>query len=57
MTQISEEFNVQLRVQAYNVLNHVNRFRPRNDLGDSLVGRDTSEQFRRQLEFALKLFF
>jgi hypothetical protein len=54
---ISEEFNVQLRVQVYNVLNHVNRFRPRSDLGDSLFGTDTSEQNRRQLEFSLKLLF
>ncbi len=54
---ISEEFNVQLRVQAYNVLNHVNRFRPRSDLGDSLFGVDTSEQNRRQLEFSIKLLF
>ena len=54
---ISEAFNVQLRVQAYNVLNHVNRFRPRSDLGDSLFGIDTAEQNRRQLEFSIKLLF
>jgi hypothetical protein len=39
------------------VLNHVNRFRPRNDLGDSQFGIDTSEQNRRQLEFSLKILF
>ena len=54
---ISEVFNVQLRVQAYNVLNHVNGFRPRNDLGDSLFGIDTNEQRRRQLEFGLRIEF
>ncbi|MBC7929264.1 MAG: TonB-dependent receptor [Rubrivivax sp.] len=54
---ISEAFNMQLRVQAYNVLNHVNRFRPRGDLGDSLFGTDTAEQNRRQLEFSFKLLF
>jgi len=46
-----------MRVQVYNVLNHVNRFRPRNDLGDSQFGIDTSEQNRRQLEFSLKILF
>lgn len=54
---ISNEFNVQLRLQVYNVLNHVNRFRPRSDLGDSLFGTDTSEQNRRQLEFSVKILF
>lgn len=54
---ISEQFNLQLRVQAYNVLNHVNGFRPRNDLGDSLFGTDTNEQRRRQLEFGFRLEF
>ena len=39
------------------MLNHVNRFRPRADLGDSLFGVDTAEQNRRQLEFSVKLLF
>ena len=47
----------QFRVQAYNVLNHVNRFAPRGDLGDSLFGIDTSEQNRRQLEFSIKILW
>jgi hypothetical protein len=54
---ISDRFNMQLRFQAYNVLNHVNGFRPRNDLGDSLFGIDTNEQRRRQLEFGLRFEF
>jgi hypothetical protein len=54
---ISEDFNVQFRVQANNLLNHVNRYRPRNDLNDSLFGIDTSIQRARQLEFSLKLLF
>ncbi len=54
---ISEAFNVQFRVQAFNVLNHVNRSSPRSDLSDNLIGTDTSEQRRRQLEFSLKLLF
>ena len=55
--QLGERFNVQLRVQAYNVLNHVNGFRPRNDLNDSLFGIDTNEQRRRQLEFGFRVEF
>jgi Carboxypeptidase regulatory-like domain/TonB dependent receptor len=54
---ISEQFNVQLRIQAYNLLNHVNGFRPRNDLGDSLFGIDTNEQRRRQLEFGFRVIW
>jgi len=57
ITAISERFNVQLRFQAYNLLNHVNGFRPRNDLSDPLLGIDTNEQRRRQLEFGLRLEF
>ena len=48
---------MQLRIQAYNVLNHVNGFRPRNDLNDSLFGIDTNEQRRRQLEFGFRVEF
>ena len=54
---ISEAFNVQFRLQVFNVLNHVNRYRPRTSLDDSLVGIDTNEQRRRQLEFSLKVLF
>jgi hypothetical protein len=54
---MGESGAAQFRVQAYNVLNHVNGFRPRNDLGDSLFGIDTFEQTRRQLEFSLKILW
>jgi hypothetical protein len=54
---LGEAGAAQFRVQVYNVLNHVNRFRPRTDLNDSLVGIDTAEQNRRQLEFSLKILF
>ncbi|HEY0174665.1 MAG TPA: TonB-dependent receptor [Pyrinomonadaceae bacterium] len=65
---ISEDFKVQLRVQAYNVLNHINHFVPNRDVnfriqngarayGDANVGRDTSIQNSRQLEFSIKLLF
>jgi outer membrane receptor protein involved in Fe transport len=53
----SESFNIQLRAQFYNLFNHVNGFRPTNDLNSSSFGIDTSEQRRRQLEFGLRLIF
>ncbi len=55
--QVSEGFNAQIRIQAYNVFNHVNRFRPEPNVNSSNFGRDTSEQRRRQLEFGLRLIF
>jgi len=54
---ISEAFNVQIRISAFNVLNNVNRSAPISDINDSNFGKDFSEQRRRQLEFALKLIF
>ncbi len=54
---ISEAFNVQLRISAFNVLNHVNRSTPNGDVENANFGRDFSEQRRRQLEFALKIIF
>ena len=54
---VTESFNVQLRAQAYNLFNHVNRFRPNTDLNSGDFGRDTAEQRRRQLEFGLRLEF
>ncbi|HKY27788.1 MAG TPA: TonB-dependent receptor [Pyrinomonadaceae bacterium] len=55
--RLSETFTVQLRAQAYNLFNHVNGFRPVNDLNSGDFGRDTAEQRRRQLEFGLRLIF
>ncbi|MDT5296648.1 MAG: hypothetical protein QOJ76_3528, partial [Acidobacteriota bacterium] len=54
---ITETVNVQLRAQAYNLFNHVNGFRPNNDLNSTQFGIDTAEQRRRQLEFGLRLVF
>jgi len=55
---ISEEFKVQFRFSAYNVLNRVNRSAPNGDINNTGdFGRDISEQRRRQMEFALKLLF
>jgi hypothetical protein len=40
------------------VLNRVNRSAPNGDINNTGdFGRDTSEQRRRQMEFALKLLF
>jgi hypothetical protein len=55
--RFSENFNVQLRAQAYNLFNHVNRFRPETNLTSGNFGLDTAEQRRRQLEFGLRLEF
>jgi hypothetical protein len=53
----TESFTVQLRAQAYNLFNHVNGFRPENNISRSTFGIDTAEQRRRQLEFGLRLIF
>ncbi|MGE0104532.1 MAG: TonB-dependent receptor [Blastocatellales bacterium] len=52
-----ETGTLQARVQAYNVLNHVNRFAPNQDITQNNGGIDTSLQRSRQLEFALRLIF
>ncbi|HSS21624.1 MAG TPA: TonB-dependent receptor [Pyrinomonadaceae bacterium] len=54
---LTETVNAQFRVQAYNLFNHVNGFRPVNDLNSGDFGRDTAEQRRRQLEFGFRLIF
>ena len=58
VSSISEDFNVQVRISAYNVLNRVNRSFPNGDFNNTNdFGKDMSEQRRRQLEFSLKLIF
>ena len=55
---ISEDFRAQFRFSAYNVLNRVNRSFPNGDINNAGdFGRDTNEQRRRQIEFAIKLLF
>ena len=55
---ISEDFNIQVRISAYNVLNRVNRSFPNGDFNNTNdFAKDMSEQRRRQLEFSLKLIF
>ena len=58
ITAISEQFKVQFRFSAYNVLNRVNRSAPNGDINNAGdFGRDINEQRRRQMEFSLKLIF
>jgi hypothetical protein len=58
ITAISEDFNVQVRISAYNVLNRVNRSFPNGDFNNTNdFAIDKSEQRRRQLEFSLKVIF
>jgi hypothetical protein len=58
MRWISEDFAAQIRIQAYNVLNHINHYRPINNLNDvDRFGLDVFNQRARQLEFSLKLLF
>ena len=54
---VKERLNLQLRLQAYNVFNHLNGYRPVNNITGANFGRDTSEQRRRQLEFGLRVIF
>jgi outer membrane receptor protein involved in Fe transport len=58
ISAISEDFKVQFRFSAYNVLNRVNRSAPNGDINNAGdFGRDINEQRRRQMEFSLKLIF
>ena len=57
ISSISEAFNVQVRISAYNFLNNVNRGTPIASITDGNFGKDFAEQRRRQMEFALKIIF
>ncbi len=63
-TSITERFNLQLRVEAFNLFNHTQFSQPDNLLQDSTFGQSTSTITRpdgttsaRQLQVALKLLF
>jgi hypothetical protein len=55
--RMTESVKAEFRIQAYNLFNHVNGFRPTNDLNSGTFGIDTAEQRRRQLEFGFRLLF
>jgi hypothetical protein len=54
---IRESFNVQLRIQAYNILNHINGYRPHDNINNGDFGIDDATSNQRQLEFSLKVIF
>ncbi len=55
---INEVAGLQIRVNLFNVLNHVNRGRPNGDFNNTAsFGKDQNEQRRRQLELGLRLVF
>jgi hypothetical protein len=55
---ITEDFRVQIRLQFYNVLNHINGFRPNRNLNDATnFARDLNVSRSRQFEGSIKLLF
>lgn len=54
---INEQSALQIRINLFNVLNHVNRGRPNGDLNSDSFAVDRNEQRRRQLELGLRLIF
>jgi hypothetical protein len=54
---IFHEHNVELRFEAFNVLNHVNYGNPNSNLSSSNFGRITAAKSPRALQFAAKYSF
>ena len=56
-TALSERFNLQLRAEFFNLLNHPNFNLPDNFLGSPTFGRITSAREPRHIQFGVKLLF
>jgi hypothetical protein len=52
-----EHKTLQIRAEAFNVLNHPQWGTPRTDISSSNPGQITSTSGERQVQFALKLMF
>ena len=53
----TERFNLRLRMEAYNVLNHTNFVAPNADITSAAFGTIRATYIPRQIQFALKLMF
>ncbi len=56
-TRLSEELNLQLRAEFFNLFNHPNFNLPDNFLGSPTFGRITSARDPRHIQFGVKLLF
>jgi Carboxypeptidase regulatory-like domain len=56
-TVLAERFNIQFRVEAFNLFNHPNFDLPDNFLGSPTFGKILSAQSPRHIQFGLKLLF
>ena len=56
-TSLSERFNLQLRAEFFNLLNHPNFNLPDNFLGSPTFGRISSAREPRHIQFGVKLLF
>ena len=54
---IKEQSAIELRAEAFNILNHVNLTNPTTTLNSTLFGKVTSALDPRIMQFALKLLF
>ena len=56
-TQLSEQFNLQLRAEFFNLFNHPNFNLPDNFLGSPTFGRISSARDPRHVQFGVKMLF